>query len=122
VVSLQALFVILTVALLAYVNSAPTFLLRVDAIFAVLASLPVLGLAAIVRSHVKPEAGEVSVCTKPIRDYARQAMIPDIAIVVGVFAPHAAASMRPAGGPQDLPRRLSADRRPACGTAASRCI
>jgi hypothetical protein len=84
VVSLQALFVTLTVALLAYVNSAPTFQLRVDAIFAVLASLPVLGLAAIVRSHVKTETGDVYVCTKPIRDYARQAMILDIVIVVGV--------------------------------------
>ena len=43
-----------------------------------------LGLAAIVRSHVKTDAGDVYVCTKPIRDYARQAMILDIAIVVGV--------------------------------------
>jgi hypothetical protein len=84
VVSLQAIFVTLTVALLAYVNSAPTFQFRVDAIFAVLASLPVLGLAAIVRSHVKTDAGDVYVCTKPIRDYARQSMILDIAIVVGV--------------------------------------
>ena len=47
-------------------------------------SLPTLGLAAIVRSHVKTDAGDVYVCTKPICDYARQAMILDIAIVVGV--------------------------------------
>jgi hypothetical protein len=84
VVSLQALFVTLTVALLAYVQSSPTFELRVDLIFAVLASLPVLGLSHIVRSRVKTEAGDVYVCTKPIRDYARQAMILDIAIVVMV--------------------------------------
>lgn len=84
VVSLQALFVTLTVALLAYVNSAPTFQLRVDALFAVLASLPVLGLYHIVRSRVKTESGDVYVCTKPIREYARQAMIVDIAIVAAV--------------------------------------
>ena len=86
VVSLQALFVTLTVALLAYVNSAPAFQLRVDVLFAVLASLPVLGLHRIVCSHVKTEAGDVYVCTKPIRDYARQAMILDLAIVVVVSA------------------------------------
>jgi hypothetical protein len=84
VVSLQALFVTLTVALLAYVKSSPTFELRVDLIFAVLAALPVLGLSQIVRSRVQTETGEVYVCTKPIRDYARQAMILDIAIVAGV--------------------------------------
>jgi hypothetical protein len=84
VVSLQALFVTLTVALLAYVNSAPTFQVRVDALFAVLALLPVLGLYRIVSSHVKTEAGDVYVCTKPIREYARQAMIMDVSIVVAV--------------------------------------
>ena len=45
VVSLQAMFVTLTVALLAYVNSAPTFQVRVDAMFALLASLPLLWLS-----------------------------------------------------------------------------
>jgi len=84
VVSLQALFVTLTGALLAYVRSSPGFELRVDLLFAMLASLPVMGLHAIVSSRVKTEAGDVYVCTKPIRDYARQAMILDIAIVAGV--------------------------------------
>jgi len=84
VVSLQALFVTLTVALLAYVNSAPAFQLRVDVLFAVLASLPVLGLYTIVSSRVQTEAGDVYVCTKPIRAYARQALILDVAIVVAV--------------------------------------
>ena len=84
VVSLQALFVTLTVALLAYVNTSPTFQLRVDLLFAVLALLPVLGLHHIVRSHVRTESGDVYVCTKPIRDYARQSMILDIAVVVVV--------------------------------------
>jgi hypothetical protein len=84
VVSLQALFVTLTVALLAYVKSSPTFELRVDLIFAVLASLPVMGLYHIVKSRVRIESGEVYVCTKPIRDYARRSMILDISIVAGV--------------------------------------
>ena len=82
--SLQALFVTLTVALLAYVRSAPVFDLRVDLLFAVLASLPVMGLYHIVSSHVTIESKDVYVCTKPIRDYARRAMILDIAIVAGV--------------------------------------
>jgi hypothetical protein len=42
----------------------------------------VLGLYRIVCSHVKTEEGDVYVCTKPIRDYARQSMILDLAIVV----------------------------------------
>jgi hypothetical protein len=86
VVSLQAIFVTLTVGLLAYVSGSPVFEWRVDLLFAVLASLPVLGLSTIVRSRVKTESGEVYVCTKPIRDFARQAMILDIAIVAGVSA------------------------------------
>jgi hypothetical protein len=84
VVSLQALFVTLTVALLAYVRSSPTFEARVDVLFAVLASLPVMGLYHIVRSRVRTESGDVYVCTKPIRDYARRAMILDVAIVLVV--------------------------------------
>ena len=47
-------------------------------------SLPMMGLYHIVTSRVQTEAGEVYVCTKPIRSFARQAMILDIAIVVGV--------------------------------------
>ncbi len=84
VVSLQALFVTLTVALLAYVRSSPTFELRVDLLFAALASLPMMGLYHLVSSRMKTEAGDVYVCTKPIRVYARHAMILDIAIVVTV--------------------------------------
>jgi hypothetical protein len=84
VVSLQALFVTLTVALLAYVRGSPTFDLRVDLLFTVLAALPLMGLYHIVRSRVKTESRVVYVCTKPIRTFARQAMILDIAIVVAV--------------------------------------
>jgi len=84
VVSLQALFVTLTVALLAYVRNSPTFELRVDLLFAVLAALPLMGLYHIVTSRVRTESGDVYVCTKPIRRFARQAMILDIAIVVAV--------------------------------------
>lgn len=84
VVSLQALFVTLTVGLLAYVRSSPTFDVRVDLLFAALASLPLMGLYHIVTSRVRAESGDVYVCTKPIRTFARQAMILDIVIVVAV--------------------------------------
>jgi hypothetical protein len=84
VVSLQAMFVTLTVALLAYVTSDPVFQVRVDLLFAVLASLPLLGLFSIVRGRVKTDAGDVYVCTKPVRSYARQSIIMDVVIVVGL--------------------------------------
>ncbi|MCE2727698.1 MAG: hypothetical protein LW698_13105 [Planctomycetaceae bacterium] len=84
VVSLQALFVTLTVGLLAYVRSSPTFDLRVDLLFAALASLPLMGLYHIVTSRVRTETGDVYVCTKPIRNFARQAMNLDVAIVIAV--------------------------------------
>ena len=84
VVSLQAIFVTLAVALLAYVNSAPKFQVQVDAVFAMLAALPLLGLYAIVRSHTKTPSGNVYVCTQPIRAYARQSLILDLLIVVAL--------------------------------------
>ena len=84
VVSLQALFVTLTVGLLAYVRSSPTFDLRVDLLFAALASLPLMGLYHIVTSRVRTETGDVYVCTKPIRNFARQAMNLAVAIVIAV--------------------------------------
>ena len=84
VVSLQALFVTLTVGLLAYVRSSPTFDLRVDLLFAALASLPLMGLYHIVTSRVRTETGDVYVCTKPIRNFARQAMNLDVVIVIAV--------------------------------------
>jgi len=45
-----------------------------------------MGLHHIVRSHVRTELGDVYVCTKSIRDYARQAMTLDVVIVVAVSA------------------------------------
>jgi ABC-type dipeptide/oligopeptide/nickel transport system permease subunit len=84
VVSLQAMFVTLTVALLAYVNSAPVFQVRVDVLFTVLALLPMLGLWNIVRGHVKTESGDVYVCTKAVRAYGRQSIILDVLIVVAL--------------------------------------
>jgi hypothetical protein len=78
------MFVTLTVALLAYVNSEPAFQVRVDLLFAVLALLPLVGLFNIVRGHVKTDSGPVYVCTKPIRSYARQSIIMDLAIVAGL--------------------------------------
>jgi hypothetical protein len=84
VVSLQAVFVTLTVALLAYVKSAPTFEVRVDAMFALLAAVPIIGLFQIVRGRIQTPQGEVYVCTQPIRAYARQSLILDVLIVAAV--------------------------------------
>jgi hypothetical protein len=84
VVSLQALFVTLTVAMLAYVRNSPTVEMRVDLLFAALASLPVMGLYHIVTGRVRISSGHVYVCTQPIRNYARQALLLDVAIVVTV--------------------------------------
>ena len=86
VVSLQALFMTLIVALLAYVRSAPTFQVRVDAVFAVLASLPIVGLWHIVHARVRTESGDVYVCTRPVRSYARHSLIMDVTIVAAVSA------------------------------------
>lgn len=84
VVSLQAVFVTLTVALLAYVKSAPTFEVRVDAMFALLAAVPIVGLFQIVRGRIKTPQGDIYVCTQPIRVYARQSLILDVLIVAMV--------------------------------------
>ncbi len=84
VVSLQAVFVTLTVALLAYVRSSPDFQVRVDAMFALLAAVPMIGLFQIMRGRIRTKDGDVYVCTQPIRAYARQSFILDLVIVVGV--------------------------------------
>lgn len=81
VVSLQAVFVTLTVALLAYVQSAPLFQARVDAMFALLAAVPITGLLQIVRGKIKTPDGDVYVCTQPIRAYARQSLLLDLLLV-----------------------------------------
>ena len=84
VVSLQAVFVTLTVALLAYIQSAPAFQVRVNAMFALLAAVPIIGLNQIVRGRIKTPDGDVYVCTQPIRAYASQSLILDLLIVVAV--------------------------------------
>ncbi len=84
VISLQAVFVTLTVALLAYIQRDPTFQVRVDAMFAVLVAVPIIGLFHIVRGRVRTQQGDVYVCTQPVRAYARQAFILDLLIVVAV--------------------------------------
>ena len=84
VVSLQAVFVTLTVALLAYVQSTPTFQIRVDAMFALLAAVPIIGLYQIVCGRIKTPQGDVYVCTQPIRIYAKQSMVLDVLIVIAV--------------------------------------
>jgi hypothetical protein len=84
VVSLQAIFVTLTIALLAYIQKDPVFHLRVDALFAIMASVPMAGLFHIVRGRVRTPQCDVYVCTQPIRAYARQAFILDLLIVLAV--------------------------------------
>jgi len=84
VISLQAVFVTLTVALLAYIQRDPTFQVRVDAMFALLTAVPIIGLFHIVRGRVRTQDGEVYVCTQPVRAYARQAFLLDLLIVAAV--------------------------------------
>lgn len=67
----------LTVALPAYVRNPPAFEPRVDIIFAAFAALPMMDLHHIVKSRVKTGPGDVYLCTEPIRDFTRQAMLLD---------------------------------------------
>ena len=84
VISLQAVFVTLTVALLAYIQRDPSFQVRVDAMFALLTAVPIIGLFHIVRGRVRTPQGDVYVCTQPVRRYARQAFLLDVTIVLAV--------------------------------------
>ena len=84
VVSLQAIFMTLTLALLAYLQKDPVFHLRVDALFVLLAAVPLLGLFQIVRGRVRTRDCDVYVCTQPIRSYARQAFLLDLIILAGI--------------------------------------
>jgi hypothetical protein len=84
VISLQAVFVTLTIALVAYIQKDPVFRIRVDAMFALLSAVPIIGLFHIVRGRVKTPECEVYVCSQPVRVYARQAFILDLLIVLTV--------------------------------------
>ncbi len=82
-VSLQAIFVTLTIALLAYIQKDPLFHVRIDALFVLLASIPLLGLLHIVRGRVHTPQGDMYLCARPVRAYARQALFFNL-LVVGV--------------------------------------
>jgi hypothetical protein len=84
VVSLQAVFVTMVVALLAYIQRESSFQLRVDVMFILLTAVPIIGLYHIVRGRVRTPEGDVYVCTQPVRCYARQAFMLDLLIVVVV--------------------------------------
>lgn len=84
VISLQAVFVTLIVALMAYIQREPIFQVRVDAMFALLTAVPIIGLFHIVRGRVQTPQGEIYVCTQPVRAYARQAFLLDLLIVITV--------------------------------------
>lgn len=87
-VSLQAIFVTLTIALLAYVQKDPAFHVRVDGLFAVLASIPLMGLFHIVRGRVQSPEGDHYLCAQPVRSYARQSLLFDLVIVAVVLSLH----------------------------------
>ena len=84
VVSLQAVFVTLTIALMAYIQNDPVFRFRVDAMFALLSAVPIIGLFHIVRGRIKTPQCDVYMCSQPVRIYARQAFILDLLIVLAV--------------------------------------
>jgi len=84
VVSLQAVFVTLTIALMAYIQQDPVFRVRVDAMFALLSAVPIIGLFHIVRGRIKTPECDVYMCSQPVRVYARQAFILDLLIVLTV--------------------------------------
>lgn len=84
VVSLQAIFVTLVVTLLAYIQKEPTFEFRADAMFALLASVPLFGLYNIIWGRTRTPDCDIYVCTRPVRAYARQALIMDLIIVVAI--------------------------------------
>jgi hypothetical protein len=87
-VSLQAIFVTLTIALLAYIQKDPVFHVRIDAFFVLLASIPLLGLFHIVRGRVSTPQGDLYLCARPVRAYARQALLFDLVIVGVVLCLH----------------------------------
>jgi hypothetical protein len=81
VVSHQAIFVTLTIALMAYITKEPTFQIHVDVLFAVMATIPLLGLFHIVRGRVRTAEGDFYLYAQPVRSYARQAFLFDVLIV-----------------------------------------
>jgi hypothetical protein len=89
VISLQAIFVTMTIALLAYVQKDPMFHVRVDGLFAILVSIPLLGLFHVVRGRVPmPDGNECFLYAKAVRSYARQALFFDLAILAAVLSLH----------------------------------
>lgn len=84
VISLQAIFVTLTIALLAYIQKDPVFRIRVDVLFAMMALLPIVGLIQIIRGRVKTSTADIHVYTRPIRAYARQALIMELLFVLAI--------------------------------------
>lgn len=84
VIALQAIFVTLTIALLAYIQKEPAFRARVAATFVLLALVPIMGLCHIIRGRTRTAAGEVFTYTRPVRVYARQALAVALLILLGL--------------------------------------
>jgi hypothetical protein len=80
-VSLQAIFVTLTIALLAYIQKDPVFRVRADGLFALLATIPLMGLFHIVRGRTTTPDGDFYLCARPVRAFAHQAILLDFAML-----------------------------------------
>ncbi|MGE0534934.1 MAG: hypothetical protein AB7O68_08155 [Pirellulales bacterium] len=83
VISLQAILVTATIALLAYIQKEPLFQVRAEVIFALLAGVPLVGLYNVVRGRRNTPQGEIFVYTRPVRVYARQVLFLAILVVIG---------------------------------------
>ena len=83
VISLQAILVTATIALLAYIQKQPLFQVRAELVFALLAGVPLVGLYNVVRGRRRTPQGEIFVYTRPVRVYARQVLFLALLVVLG---------------------------------------
>jgi hypothetical protein len=83
VVALQAVLVTLIIGLLAFVQRKPDFEVRAEAVFLLLAAVPLNGLWQIVRTRMRKPKGEAYLYSRPVRVYAAQALALGLVTVVG---------------------------------------
>ena len=83
VISLQAILVTATIALVAYVQKEPIFQMRAKLVFALLAGIPLVGLYNVARGRRRTPQGEIFVYTRPVRVYARQVLFLSLLVVLG---------------------------------------
>jgi len=83
VVALQAILVTLVIGLLAFVQRKPDFEFRAEAVFLLLAAVPLNGQLQIVRTRVRAPQGEAYLYSRPVRVYAAQALVLGLVTVAG---------------------------------------